>query len=788
MPYARSASDPQRESNRYGDFSSSTLHDIGEEPDALTREAQKHEAFANIRRRTYSRRSDHFETLDRHVSGDGSPLLLFGNAGCGKTALLANWVAHRREKHPADFIVQHYVGGTHDSADHWRLIARVMNEIKRRSDTPDAVPTDHADMLRVFPIWLTKAKATAERDGARFILVIDALNRLDDRDHARLLGWLPERPFTGPLRLIVSASSDKPGPDGLPKAIQRRGWHKLHIHPLTVEERRRIISDHLIRFGKTFDEQPWGRLTSAPQTADPLYLKILLDELLIAGTHDYLDQRITGHLAAANVPALLQQFLTRCQRDYEHDSKDLVAEALGLICMARRGLSETELLQLLRPADQEQLSAHIWIPLRTALADSLENRDGILNIANDYFRAAVETAFAPDFDHRTALRLKLADYFEKQPITARTCDELPWLLWQAKEYGRLQDCLLNIDRFLKIHARDREELMRYWVCLNKKRTMGRDYLVAFEAWSHVLGRDVASILCAANDLAYFLRTASLHTVEEQLYRHTLIIWEGSQKTEYPVVARILNNLATLLKNANKLAEAEPLMRRALTINETNLGPVHPDVAMSLINLAQLLKETNRFAEAEPLMCRALAIDKTNLGPDHPKIAIDLNNLAQLLKETNRFAEAECLMYRALAIIETHFGPEHPDVASGLNSLAMLLRETNRFAEAESLMCRALSIDEICRGPEHPDVAKDLYNLAMLLKETNRRAEAEVLMRRAVAILETFHYNNGHEHPSCQNYKDNLRAMQISHPEPMGCVLQMILLLLAVWAFIEWCLL
>jgi hypothetical protein len=41
----------------------------------------------------------------------------------------------------------------------------------------------------------------------RCILVLDALNQLEDRDHARLLGWLSSHPFTGPLRLVVSTLS-----------------------------------------------------------------------------------------------------------------------------------------------------------------------------------------------------------------------------------------------------------------------------------------------------------------------------------------------------------------------------------------------------------------------------------------------------------------------------------------------------------------------------------------------------------------------------------------------------
>src|SRR6202023_1243194 len=114
---------------------------------------------------------------------------------------------------------------------------------------------------------------------------------------ARLLGGLPPHPFTGPLRLIVSTL---PG-DSL-EAVEKRGWGSLRVEPLTPDERRRMITDSLKRFGKTLDVPWFDRLAVAPATANPLYLKILLDELRITGTHELLDERLGDYLAAPDIP------------------------------------------------------------------------------------------------------------------------------------------------------------------------------------------------------------------------------------------------------------------------------------------------------------------------------------------------------------------------------------------------------------------------------------------------------------------------------------------------------
>jgi len=750
-------------------------------PDPLDREARDHEAFAEMRRRTYIGRPDYYEALDHHASGEGTPLVLLGDSGSGKSALLANWIDRWRMAHPKDFIFQHYIGGTSDSAVHWRLITRLMAEIKRWTNDTEELPKTNDDILRDFYLWLSKARIKAEHDGISFIVVLDALNQLEDKDHGRLLGWLPEHPITGALRLIVSTL-----PGDSMDVLEKRAWPKHCIQPLTRDERRRMIEDYLARFGKKLDDPRLDRLSAEPAAANPLYLKILLDELRVTGTHDKLDERLDDYLAAKDIPTLLGKVLARYQKDYEKDRKGLVSEALGLIWAARRGLTEAELLQLLRPSHLPQLPLATWAPLRAALEEGLVDRGGILNFAHDFLRASVEAAFLPDLDKKVVFRTALADYFEAIPPTARSCNELPWLLRQSELFERLRKCLLDIDCFLEILKRDEDELRSYWVCINEERSMGKSYLDSLNAWIAQKGTSLEQISYAANALGFFLSNASLHYDAEPLFNLNLQIDEDYLGKDHPTVARDLNNLAALLQATNRLSEAESLIKRAYKIDEEHLGkdhPIvardlntlatlllatnrleeaeslfrralkiyegsfgkyHPNITIILNNLAQLLERTNRYSEAESLMKRSLNIDENSLGLNHPKIVINLNNLAALLIETKRTTEAESLMRRAMIITEKNFGPDHSYFAICIGNLASLLQDLGRLDESEPLMMRALTITENIFGMDHPNVAIALNNLAWLLKITNRMAEAEQLMERALIIDEK---SFGPNHPS-----------------------------------------
>ena len=689
-------------------------------PDVWAREERDHDAYAKSRRTEfYVGRDAYFDHLNSFArnGADGCGLTVLGESGGGKSALLANWVARWRQANPDDFIFQHYIGSSPMSAGHFGLMRRLMVAIVRwcsedgvsGSQEEEKIPAQAEEIVKVFPEYLDRLTLHAKQKDVRAVLVFDALNQLEDRKRGRLLAWLPYR-LPGDLRLVVSTL-----PGDTLNALQPRGWPELTVESLTAEERVQLIARYLAHFSQGLSDARAKKIANVAAASNPLYLKTLLDDLRATGAHDLLDAQIADYLQADDIPALLGKILARYEHDYERDRPGLVREAMALIWAARRGLSEPELLEVLKPEGQERLPAALWSPVRCALEDGLVDRDGVLAFAHEHLRVAVKNRYAVDADTARALHIRLADYFAERPVDARQADELPWLLRQAESRERLRACLLDIDRFLLVQKRDDNELLCYWVWLREERTMGQHYVQAFELWASDKG-ETHEVAYTANQLFLFLHHAALHV------------------------------------------DAETFIKRALKINEQNLSTNHPGIATLLSNLAQLLQATNRLAEAEPLMRRALDIDERSFGENHPLVAVRLNNIADLLKATNQLDEAEPLMRRALDIDEKSFGENHPDVSRDLNNLAGLLMSTNRLAEAEPLMRRALKIDEQSFGEKHPNVARDLNNLSALLLTTNRFAEAERLSRRNVEIFLQFTKDTGHPHPNLQDALNNYTSL------------------------------
>jgi nephrocystin-3 len=695
--------------------------------DPLDKEAFDHEAFAELRRRTYIGRPEYYDALDNHCSENGTPMVLLGASGSGKSALIANWIPRWQKWHPDDFIFQHYIGGTADSSNHRKLMRRLIKEIKSWTEDSEEIPTDNDALRRDFQIWLNKARFSAEKRGCRFIIILDALNQLEDIENSRLLSWLPSEPFRGALRLIVSTLPGK-----ALESISNRHWDFREIKPLDPKERKEMITHYLHRFGQTLEGTRLDLILSKDQTSNPLYLKILLDELRVTGSFEGLDDLLLDYLAAPDIPALLQKVLNRYRRDYEHVRPGLVKDALSLIYAARRGLSEIELLQLLKPENQSQLPMVFWAPLRAALGEGLVDRGGILNFAHDYFKQAVKAAFLPANKKVRDLRLHLTAFFEKLVPSMRTCDELPYLLWQTESFVRLIDLIVNIDVFLLIIPRDECELQVYWVKLGEEKRIEQLYKKAFLGWEKVNSSE--RVAYGARVLGMFFYTNSLFYSAEILLRKALEIDERLLGQTHQQVADDLNAIALVLYATDRSNESESYVRRALKIDEETHEGWHPVVADDLNNLAIILKAKKQYHDAETMLQRALQIKKGCFGNEHLCLWNALNNLALLFQTTNRFRKAEPLFRRALQIAEDNLGKDHWAVATSLNNLAELLRVLKRYKESELLFRRALTIDEQIYGKDHIRTAIRLSNLSLVLKVTMRLDEAEMYSRRSIDIV------------------------------------------------------
>ena len=406
------------------------LYPPTEERSTSKREDRTHRAYARLLTRVHILRQRSFELLDSHAAGDSPPLMLTGNPGSGKSALLASWARSWRERHPDQLVVEHYVGASPDSTNWEQMLVRIMTALKGHFNIPHDLPTELSGLRSRFADFLNMATAQG-----RWVLLVDGLDRLEDRDNALDLLWLPDAMLLPSLRVLLSSLPGRPL-----DAARARKWPTMELEELDHVERERFITEYLALYRKRLDSPRLARIADAEQAANPAFLQTLLEELRLFGEHERLDERIDYYLDAKVLRDLSDRILDRYEQDYEAGHPGLVRHVMSAIWASRLGLYESELLELVGSGDAP-LAQATWSAFRAGTEASLMVRSGFLGFRQAAFGQAVEQRYVLTAELKQRAHRKIADYFEAKPLSRRKASELPWQLKQAGQLERLAEIL-----------------------------------------------------------------------------------------------------------------------------------------------------------------------------------------------------------------------------------------------------------------------------------------------------------------------------------------------------------
>jgi len=427
------------------------LNSIGR--DETAEENDFHDRFIENRTRVYVGRQKLQDELDNFVAGtEIDTYLITGPSGSGKSAALAKFVSDRRLRHPGEFLIAHFVGAGPRSSRLTEMLARLCRELKQVLGTEGEIPQDPIKLTEAFQSFLGKVSAEQH-----LVLIIDALNQLDETDNAQSLYWLPAQ--VPPQVRVVLSCIDDPDRGGQPALIAARSRHphEIRVDPLEYEERLAILREVPSVAAKTLDEAQIKLLLNNEATRNPLFLLVALEELRGFGSFEQLNQRI-GRLPHEG-DTLTAVFLQVIQRLCEDFDRAAVREVLTLLTCARRGLSERELLDLMeRPGIPVEESASDLFPILRQLRPYLQSRGNILDFYHRHLAKAVREVWNLSDADRIAVHGRLARYFEDQPAyvvgqppvpNTRRLFELPYQLAHARRAGDLCDLLTGSMDWMK---------------------------------------------------------------------------------------------------------------------------------------------------------------------------------------------------------------------------------------------------------------------------------------------------------------------------------------------------
>ena len=323
-----------------------------EDPDSdpLVQADIAHTAFAQSESEKFVGRSKLLtKAVDMVSHGPGKLIVGAGKPGSGKSAFMSAFLHQYSQflgssgvADASSTVVHHFIGSCPDSGNLENILLRICHKLKKNFALSLSVPEDISELLQCWPEFLKETSEVLAEKG-KLLILIDALDLLDDVHGARALEWLPAQ-IPENVTIFVSCREGQ--------AVYSTLLHRkpsptvLTIGALDVFDKSEMVRRRLGKHKKKLEETAFNNqmklLLSKKEAINPLYLHLACEELRVFGIFEQVSSKIRQ--MSSTVAGLLQEILQRLEE--EHGS-ELVSTALSLLVIAQNGLQENELSSLL---------------------------------------------------------------------------------------------------------------------------------------------------------------------------------------------------------------------------------------------------------------------------------------------------------------------------------------------------------------------------------------------------------------------------------------------------------
>lgn len=164
-------------------------------------------------------------------------------------------------------MITFWIGASESSTNYTSLLIYLMSTINQQLslENPKYDENNPNQISEQFGIWLENLDRNKKLN-RRVVVILDGLDKLDERESARDLIWLP-RSFPAFLRLIVSTS-----PGICQEVLKKRGAEIFQLTPLSEGQRKSFLRAYLNHFGKKLSDQQELKIAAASQTANPRFV------------------------------------------------------------------------------------------------------------------------------------------------------------------------------------------------------------------------------------------------------------------------------------------------------------------------------------------------------------------------------------------------------------------------------------------------------------------------------------------------------------------------------------
>jgi len=722
----------------------------------IEKERLQQYVFLKSKTRAYVTNKDWMKFLDDFAEGGEKAAAVSGRSGMGESALLANWIVERQKKQiKNEKIIFHFTGISQSESDYQKINQRLIDEVRSIYNIPkknnesfeNDEEDDEDDELQNLLFLIPKDQ--------KLVIVLASLDRLDDIDNAKMLNWLPEYPEN--VKMILSAAKG----DKCIEAMTRKNVDILELEALSLEIRRELIIKYFEKFSKKFSKEQIERILQSKTTENPGVLISILDNLRMFGVFEIFDKQIDERLNQKNEEDLFDLFLQTIESLFnEGGRKNTVKEILSLIAVSRRGLTETEIVNI------SKVPKLYWSQLLNCLTVHLVTINGFVTFSNSMMLKAAKNRYLKESGAEEKNRKFIYEYMEtgKEVLFERKCEELPFQYMESKNWDKLYNFLLDYKVFNHLNDKKRYELGSYWHALikqDKTRYTMEKYLnidiedkeELVEFFSHIcsfiknvifdfsayfvfakkflelsekhFGNDHNKTASANNDIGNYYNHMKDYENALVYYKKARLIWEKISDWEYFVIATAYNNIASCYDKMDDRDKAIKYYNKALEIITKEFGEEEPIAAAIYNNMGSCYNSVHRpnFKEASKYSFKAMEIQEKVYGKGHPKTALSYSNLGLLKYHLQENDEALKYMEAYRNIWIKYFGEDFDNVALSYNSSAFCYIGLNDYEKAPEYSQKSIEIYEKLHGKDCKEASSSYYTSALCCKALEQFEQA-----------------------------------------------------------------
>lgn len=707
------------------DFSK-VLDDIFPEEDipAYIKERLAHEQFLEQLRQYYEPNENDYNHLDAFLSGCDHALVISALSGCGKSALVANWL--KALPNGTNYIY-HAVDKGFFHADYRSILIRFCLEIEdlyeleeNEYNLEECGATEHFERV------LSKINGRVP-----LLIILDGTNKLTDIVGVRSFTWMPELPSN--VKIIYITTPD----DEMMEAFSARKYPQISVSDMSSSTKYSFIDKYLGLYRKKLTESQKNRIVQCRFLTNPLMLRVFLEELVSFGSFEGLDKYIDNYIQAKDADEFFQLIVEKYESLFDNQ---IVQRALSLIVYSRFGLPDYDLREIMKVSQLE------WSLFFCSFRRFLAFQHTCLTVAQTQFADYLKKRYANRAEDTHRL---IIGYYENNPCE-KAHEELPFSYCSLRDWDSLYGFVINqtvLPRFF-CHDEMKLELRHYWTCLlsqgqgryqlscyldldmEGQENAGRLLLdighfisknfIGNEKTSYSLMKKALSLsdgsdrILIMTEIGELLATVDDYENAIKYCEDALDIFEKQDEKQKDDQLRALlyNNLAGCYLKKGDNQQAQSYFHKALLVNLNNLAADSFTIVRAYINLAACSSNLGNKTEAFDLLMKAHDLIEQNLGVKHAVMAIVYRNMGGLFLETEQYDKALTCFGHALKIYTDLYNDSHMDVA-GMWLLIRDVYERQGFHDKAYGAMRARLNIVIKLFGKHPGVAKELSQTARM---------------------------------------------------------------------------